>query len=113
MSVVQVRQPLFVRLSDGRIQNSYELHLENKTDEAIRLAIMMRGLAGSELDLGKLASVELGAQRSVRIMARVRWQVEHRIKGSRGFQFDVIPQQQLDIGMISAPATFYLPGDEY
>ncbi len=113
MSVVQVRQPLFVRLSDGRIQNSYELHLENKTDEPLQLAIMMRGLAGSELDLGKLASIELGAQRSVRVVARVRWEAEHRVKGSRSFQFDVVPQQRVDIGMVSAPATFYLPGGEH
>ena len=112
MSVVQVRQPLFVRLSDGRIQNSYELHLENKTDEPVQVAIMMRGLAGSELDLGKLASVELAAQHSLRVMARVRWQAEHREKGSRSFQFDIIPQQLMEIGMISAPATFYLPGEE-
>ena len=34
----------------------------------------------------------------------------HKVKGSRSFQFDVIPQQRQDIGMVSAPATFYLPG---
>ncbi len=59
MSVVRVRQFLFVRLSDGRIQNSYALHLENKTYEPVTLATMMRGLAGAELDLGKLAALAL------------------------------------------------------
>ncbi len=112
MSVVQVRQPLFVRLSDGRIQNSYELHLDNKTDQPLQLAVMMRGLPGAELDTGQLASLELAAQRSVRIMARVRWESSHRIKGSRSFYFDVIPQQRQEIGMISAPATFFMPGSE-
>jgi polyferredoxin len=112
MSVVQMRQPLFVRLSDGRIQNNYELHLENKTDEPLRLAIMMRGLAGAELDVGRLASLELPPQRSLRVVARVRWQSHHDIKGSRSFFFDVIPQRRRDVGMVSAPATFYLPGRE-
>jgi len=112
MSVVQMRQPLFVRLSDGRIQNNYELHLENKTDEPLRLAIMMHGLAGAELDVGRLASLELPPQRSLRVVARVRWQSHHDIKGSRSFFFDVIPQRRRDVGMVSAPATFYLPGRE-
>jgi len=112
MSVVQVRQPLFVRLSDGRIQNSYELHLDNKTDEPVQLALMIRGLAGAELDVGKLASVELGPQRSLRVLARVRWESSHKVKGSRSFQFDIIPQNRREMGMISAPATFYMPGNE-
>jgi cytochrome c oxidase accessory protein FixG len=110
MSVVQVRQPLFVRLSDGRVQNSYELHLENKTDEPVDLVIMMRGLAGAELDVGKLESVHLPAQRSLRVLTRVRWPSEHDIKGSRSFEFNVIPQRRQELGMISAPATFFMPG---
>jgi cytochrome c oxidase accessory protein FixG len=112
MTVVQVRQPLFVRLSDGRVQNSYELHLENKTDEALQLAVMIRGLAGAELDLGKFESLELAPQHSVRLMAHVRWASSHKVKGSRGFHFDLVPQQRQDIGMLSAPATFYIPGSE-
>jgi cytochrome c oxidase accessory protein FixG len=112
MSVIQVRQPLFVRLSDGRVQNSYQLHLENKTDERLQLAIMMRGLAGAELDVGRLASMELAPQRSLRVLAHVRWACGHRVKGSRSFQFDIVPQRHKGIGMISAPATFYIPGKE-
>ena len=113
MSVVQVRQPLFVRLSDGRIQNSYELHLANKTDQPLQLAVMMRGLAGAELDIGQLASLQLAAQHSVRVMARVRWESGHRVKGSRSFNFDIVPQRRQEIGMISAPATFFVPGSEH
>ncbi|MCO6414139.1 MAG: cytochrome c oxidase accessory protein CcoG [Thiogranum sp.] len=113
LSVVQVRQPLFVRLSDGRVQNSYELHLENKTDEPMQLVVMMRGLPGAELDVGKLTSFELPPQRSLRVLARVRWDSTHKVKGSRSFEFDVIPQYRQELGMISAPATFYMPGSEH
>ena len=112
MSVVQVRQPLFVRLSDGGVQNSYELHIENKTDQPMSLAIMLHGLAGAELDVGKLASVKVGAQRSLRVHARVRWDSGHRHKGSRSFEFNLVPQMRQEIGMISSPATFYMPGSE-
>ncbi len=112
ISVIQVRQPLFVRLSDGRVQNSYEVHLENKTNEAIDLAIMIRGLAGAELDIGRLRSVRLQPQHSLRILARVRWHSGHKLKGSRGFAFNAIPQQRHELGMLSAPATFYMPGQK-
>ncbi len=113
LSVVQLRQPLFVRLSDGRIQNSYELHMENKTDEPVQVAIMMRGLAGAQLDLGKLDSVELPPQRALHVLARVRWGSSRDTKGSRGFAFNIVPQRRDELGMISAPATFYLPGVDY
>ncbi|VAW77308.1 Type cbb3 cytochrome oxidase biogenesis protein CcoG, involved in Cu oxidation [hydrothermal vent metagenome] len=112
MSVVQVRQPLFVRLSDGRVQNSYEIHIDNKTDKPISLAIMMRGLAGADLDVGKLSSVTVGAQRSLRVHARIRWDSGQKHKGSRSFEFNLVPQSRQEIGMISAPATFYMPGSE-
>ncbi len=112
MSVVQVRQPLFVRMSDGRIQNSYELHIENKTDQPLLLAIMLRGLAGAELDVGRLSSVTVGAQRSLRVHARVRWDSGNRHKGSRSFEFNLVPLTRKDLGMISAPATFYMPGSK-
>ena len=112
MTVVQVRQPLFVRLSDGRVQNSYDLHLENKTDEPIDLAIMMHGLAGAELDVGRFGALQLPAQHSLRVRVRVRWHSGHGVKGSRSFFLDVVPQRRKDLGMSSAPATFYMPGGE-
>ncbi len=112
VAVDQVRQPLFVRLSDGRVQNSYELHLENKTNESIDLALMMHGLAGAELDVGRFEALTLAPQRSLHVLARVRWRSNHSEKGSRIFFLDIIPQTKLDIGMISVPATFYMPGDK-
>ena len=111
VAVIQVRQPLFVRLSDGNIQNSYELHLQNKTNEALELAIMMHGLAGAELDVGRFDALTLAPQRSLRVLVRVRWRSSHSEKGSRSFFLDVIPQQRRDIAMVSAPATFYMPGN--
>ncbi|GMQ88856.1 MAG: cytochrome c oxidase accessory protein CcoG [Gammaproteobacteria bacterium] len=112
VAVVQVRQPLFVRLSDGRVQNSYELHLENKTNDPVDLALMIHGLAGAELDVGRFEALTLAPQRSLHILARVRWRSNHSEKGSRSFFLDIIPQKQQEIGMISVPATFYMPGDK-
>ncbi len=110
VAVIQVRQPLFVRLSDGRVQNSYELHLENKTNEPVDVALMIHGLAGAELDVGRFEAVTLAPQRSLHVLARVRCRSNHSEKGSRSFFLDVIPQKRKDIGMISVSATFYMPG---
>jgi len=48
-NVTPDRQPLFVRLSDGSIQNKYTLKLLNKTDEAITVNYVIEGLDGASL----------------------------------------------------------------
>lgn len=47
--VVHERQPLFVRLSDGSIQNKYTVKLLNKTKETIYLKFSIEGLEGATL----------------------------------------------------------------
>jgi len=111
LSVLHVRQPLYVRLSDARIQNSYELHLENKTDRTVQVAIMMDGLAGAELDLGHLQSVRLPPQQDLKVLARVRWMPDQRVKDIRNFRFNLVPQNAPELGMLSSEATFLSPGE--
>jgi cytochrome c oxidase accessory protein FixG len=43
LSVRPERQPLFVRMSDGSIQNKYELKIMNKTDKDMRFAVTTEG----------------------------------------------------------------------
>ena len=113
LSVVQVRQPLFVRLSDGRIMNSYNLRLENKTNRQVSLALMLHGLAGAELDIGKLQTIILKPQDTLKIHARIRWQPSHSTKLARPFQFNAVPLEGSSIGMITTNATFFAPGNRY
>ncbi|NQY51483.1 MAG: cytochrome c oxidase accessory protein CcoG [Piscirickettsiaceae bacterium] len=47
--VIHERQPLFVRLSDGSIQNKYTLKLFNKTKENIDIEYHIEGLKGASL----------------------------------------------------------------
>lgn len=47
--VVHERQPLFVHLSDGSIQNKYTLKLLNKTKEPLRIHYSLSGLEGASL----------------------------------------------------------------
>ena len=47
--VIHERQPLFVRLSDGSIQNKYTLKLLNKTKEPLQIQYSVKGLDGATL----------------------------------------------------------------
>lgn len=47
--VVHERQPLFVRLSDGSIQNKYTVKILNKTKETITVNFNIEGLEGATL----------------------------------------------------------------
>ncbi len=46
LNVIQHRQPAFVMLSDGSIQNRYRLKILNKTDQPLKANIAVTGLAG-------------------------------------------------------------------
>ena len=107
MTVEQVRQPLYVRLTDGRIQNSYELKFNNKSTEFLDLHIELRDLEGAELDLGRIDHVHLEPDQTLRVMARVRLDPEGS-SGSRSFRFTVLPDRG-DLEPLEAPALFYLP----
>ncbi|MDH5546741.1 MAG: cytochrome c oxidase accessory protein CcoG [Gammaproteobacteria bacterium] len=49
LKVLHERQPLFVIQSDGSIQNKYELKVLNKTDNEMKLAVEINGLAEMQL----------------------------------------------------------------
>lgn len=107
-SVYQVRQPLYVQLSDGRIQNSYEIKLNNKTERPLRIQLAVEGLPGAELDLGQLEEVVLQPEQRLQILARVRAPVAGATS-SRAFRFTVKPLDAATEMEIVQPALFYLP----
>jgi polyferredoxin len=72
MLVQQVRQPLSVNLSDGRVQNRYNIKINNKTTKAVKYRISIEGLIDAELDLGKFTEVNVPAEHSVKVTANVR-----------------------------------------
>jgi cytochrome c oxidase accessory protein FixG len=49
MNVLHERSPLFVQLSDGRIQNRYTVKLVNKTDAEIQAKVSVSGIEGIEV----------------------------------------------------------------
>ncbi|MTI64633.1 cytochrome c oxidase accessory protein CcoG [Methylophaga sp.] len=69
--VIHDRQPLYVRLSDGSIQNKYTLKLLNKTQQAITVNYSVSGLTGASLH-GMEQEVIVEPGRVVPVTALVR-----------------------------------------
>ncbi len=46
LKVIHERQPLFVQMSSGDIQNKYELKILNKTDKVMHISIAVHGVEG-------------------------------------------------------------------
>jgi cytochrome c oxidase accessory protein FixG len=107
-TVEQIRQPLFVVMSDGRIQNTYEIKLNNRTGQPATFHIGLEDLPGAELDLGELKDVTLDPEQRLRVLARVRLPQEER-SGQQDFSFVITPVQGIDADPVHRPSVFYLP----
>ena len=65
LSVVHERQPLFMRMSDGSIQNKYTIKAVNKTTEDIRVEISITGIKGISLANSENREVVLKAGKAI------------------------------------------------
>lgn len=72
MLVQQIRQPLSVNLSDGRVQNRYDIKINNKSTKPIKYDVSIEGLDRAELDMGNFNEVMVPAEGSVKLVAKVR-----------------------------------------
>ncbi|MEZ5448743.1 MAG: cytochrome c oxidase accessory protein CcoG [Thiolinea sp.] len=92
-TAVQIRSPLFVTLSDGRIQNSYEVKINNKTMQAASYQLSLQGLPEAELSLGGVDAslIELEPDSSVRLLAKVRHAVTTADPQNQEFSFRLQP----------------------
>lgn len=70
-STQQIRQPLYVTLSDGSIRNRYQIRLTNLSGAEEVYSISARGLPDGALDLGNFQTVRIRNGKSVIIQASV------------------------------------------
>jgi cytochrome c oxidase accessory protein FixG len=89
-SVSQVRQPLFVQMADGSIQNSYEIGLNNKTQHRLDLEIHVVGLDGAVLDLGRVAEIVLEPSQRTTVLARVRYHADPGAPARLPLEFEIM-----------------------
>lgn len=94
-NVQQVRQPLFVRLSDERVRNRYQLHLVNKTEHEEHYRIEVRGIPSTALDLGAVQEIHARAGKDFRLNAKVDLDKQLAAE-THQFEFVVTPRSQPD-----------------
>jgi len=87
MAVTQVRNPLYVVLSDGRLQNSYDIKLNNKSELPMVIELQIAGLQGAKLDMGKIKKLEVAALSSINLYVRVKAVSRPGVSGQLPFRF--------------------------
>jgi len=70
--VEQIRQPLFTRLSDGSIRNTYQIKLNNKLTAPMTVGVRIEGLAGATLDMDGMERIDLAPQERLKLPARIQ-----------------------------------------
>lgn len=93
-SVQQVRQPLFVVLSDGEIRNRYQVRITNKTDHEETYVITTKDLPADALDFGGLTN-EMSVRAGKSLMVQVNVKLEPEVaEKTETFEFIITPKDK-------------------
>lgn len=109
MLVRQIRQPLSVTLSDGRIQNRYDIKINNKTTKPAVYRIMIEGLNNAELDMGRFTEITLPPEHSVKLIAKVRVSPDDITTSRTEFNFVINSVNSKEKHRYSQKNVFYIP----
>lgn len=109
MLVRQIRQPLSVNLSDGRVQNRYDIKINNKTTKPIKYNISIEGLNRAELDMGHFSEITVPAEGSVKLIAKVRVLPALMLRSRTKFNFVIDSKNSKVKQRLSQQNIFYVP----
>ncbi len=107
--VNKVRQPLYVTLSDGRVQNRFELKIVNKSDRTQSYQISLDGIERAELDMGHFSEFTLKSGESVKLQVAVKHARLDQEAKRFDFMFVVKCLNSTDIPIIKHKAVFNQP----
>jgi len=93
LSIQQVRQPLFVTLSDGSVRNRYQVHITNKTQEEQHYEIYVRDVPATALDIGEIREIKARPGKSVMVMASVKLSAAEAQKVNE-FEFTIVTKNK-------------------
>lgn len=92
-TVNQIRQPLFVVLSNGDIRNRYQIRITNKAAAVETYRISAQGVPSGALDLGHFSEVRVRPGHSALVQASVRLAPE-RARTLKHFELVITPLSQ-------------------
>ncbi|MFP4155352.1 MAG: cytochrome c oxidase accessory protein CcoG [Halothiobacillaceae bacterium] len=107
-TVEQIRNPLAVMTADGRVQNSFEIKINNKTQQPLELELAIDGLEGARMSVsGDFEVFEIPPESYRTYLVRVRLMPEGNLT-QLPFEF-VLDERQDRIDEMRHDATFYKP----
>ncbi len=92
-AINQVRQPLYVVLSNGDIRNRYQIRITNKAGQDVTYRISARGIPEGALDLGNFREITVKPGHSGLVQASVRLSPELAAQTQR-FEIIITPTDQ-------------------
>ncbi len=104
-AVTQVRQPLYVVLSDGQIRNRYQIRLANKGQQDETYLLGVRGIPAEAVDFGHFREVTVKSGHSLLVQASVHLPPEVAARTDH-FEFTITPKSRPGETHVS-PARFY------
>lgn len=90
-AVNQIRQPLYVVLSNGDIRNRYQVRVTNKAAKDQTYAITAKGIPEAALDLGNFREITVKPGHSAVVQASVRLPLA-QARQTRHFELLITPQ---------------------
>lgn len=92
--IQQVRQPLFIELSDNTVRNRYEIHIVNKTQQDERYLVQAEGMPQSSLKMDTVPNpVPVAAGKDIRFPVKVDL-AEDAAARIKGFKFRIVPESE-------------------
>jgi len=115
--VRQVRQPLSVVLSDGSIQNRYQIKINNKTANTLKYRLGFQGLDAAELELARNNEIILLPEQSNLLYVKVKQSPLQALQSQQFFDFVLVPMASKKQGdekleIIHHSAVFYVPDNK-
>jgi polyferredoxin len=108
-AVIQVRQPLFVVLSDGDIRNRYQVRVSNKSKSDETYLLDTRGLPAGAADFGNFHEVTVKSGKSLMVQVSVKLSPDVATQVGE-FAFTITPKSHPSEAHVSR-ARFYTHKD--
>ena len=108
MSVGQVRQPLYVMMSDGSIQNRYSVKINNKLSKPVSYKLTVKSLPGAQWEVRPSSIISLGPGESASYEVRVWLKPDAETEHDMDFMF-VLEQLSDNRAVVSKQVDFYIP----
>ena len=108
VNVQQVRQPLFVTLSDGSVRNRYLVHIVNKNEADKVYKITAEGIPAEAIDLGNISEIKIRAGKALGINTKVT--LTHEL-AEKTHEFDFLVTEVSNGEKTKVHASFNSPKD--